>query len=169
MNGNVKQNGRLRTGIGTRMNYTLSQAAKVTGKSKSSISRAIDTGRLSANRNGSLFEIDAAELHRVFPLKVDTDGVPLNGSKNVPRNDLDDRGTGRNYSILDREIELLRERLGDKETQITDLRGERDRLLKVLEEQAGSVRQLTDQSRKLTAEPPPQPKGFRGFLHRLTG
>jgi hypothetical protein len=47
------------------------QAAKATGKSKSSISRAIETGRLSANRNGGRFEIDAAELHRVFPLKVE--------------------------------------------------------------------------------------------------
>jgi excisionase family DNA binding protein len=152
------------------MNYTLSQAAKVTGKSKSSISRAIDTGRISASRNGNLFEIDAAELHRVFPLKVDTDGVPLNGSKNVPCNDLDDRGTGNDYTILEREIELLRERLGDKETQIDDLRGERDRLLKVIEEQAGSFRVLTDQSRKPAAEPKrPAPRGIRAFLHRLTG
>src|SRR5215212_2611487 len=106
------------------MNFTLSQAAKATGKSKSSISRAIKTGRLSANRNGGFFEIDAAELHRVFPLKLDTGGVPLNGSKNVPCNELDDHGTGSNYSILEREIELLRVRLGDKETQIADLRGE---------------------------------------------
>ena len=147
------------------MNYTLSQAAKVTGKSKSSISRAIDTGRLSANRNGNLFVIDAAELHRVFPLKVDTDGVPLNGSKNVPCNDLDDHGTGNNSSILEREIEMLRERLGDKETQVIDLRGERDRLLKVIEEQAGSFRQLTDQR----PQQQPERKGFRGLLHRLTG
>lgn len=151
------------------MNYTLSQAAKATGKSKSSISRAIDTGRISANRNGNLFEIDAAELHRVFPLKVDTDSVPLNGSKNVPRNDLDDRGTGRNYSILEREIELLRERLGDKETQIDDLRGERDRLLKVIEEQAGSFRLLTDQRQQPAPEPAPAARGIRAFLHRLTG
>src|SRR3954464_9131171 len=84
------------------MNYTLSQAAKATGKSKSSISRAIDTGRLSATRNGGLFEIDAAELHRVFPLKVDANGVPLNESKNVPRNNLDAPGTGVNFSALDR-------------------------------------------------------------------
>jgi excisionase family DNA binding protein len=152
------------------MDYTLSQAAKVTGKSKSSISRAIDTGRLSANRNGNLFVINAAELHRVFPLKVDTDGVPLNGSKNVPCNDLDDHGTGNNYSILAREIELLRERLGDKETQVIDLRGERDRLLNVIEEQAGSMRQLTGPKPAAAPQPqPPAPKGLRGLLHRLTG
>jgi excisionase family DNA binding protein len=126
------------------MNFTLSQAAKATGKSKSSISRAIDTGRLSATRNGGLFEIDAAELHRVFPLKVDANGVPLNESKNVPRNNLDAPGTGVNFSALEREIELLRERLGEKDAQILDMRSERDRLLKVIEEQATSMRRLTD-------------------------
>ena len=56
-------------------------SGKGDGKSKSSISRAIDTGRLSANRNGNLFEIDASELHRVFPLKFNIGGVPLNGPK----------------------------------------------------------------------------------------
>lgn len=151
------------------MNYSLSQAAKVTGKSKSSISRAIDTGRLSANRNGGIFEIDAAELHRVFPLKVDTEGVPLNGSKNVPCNDLDDRGTGNDYSILEREIELLRERLGDKETQIGDLRGERDRLLKIIEEQAGSFRVLTDQRPQAEPAGEQEPQRRVGLFGRLLG
>jgi excisionase family DNA binding protein len=126
------------------MNFTLSQAAKATGKSKSSISRAIDTGRLSATRNGGLFEINAAELHRVFPLKVDANGVPLNESKNVPRNNLDAPRTGINFSALEREVELLRERLGEKDAQILDMRSERDRLLKVIEEQATSMRRLTD-------------------------
>ena len=126
------------------MNFTLSQAAKATGKSKSSISRAIDTGRLSATRNGGLFEIDAAELHRVFPLKMDANGVPLDESKNVPRNNLDASGTAINFSVLEREIELLRERLGEKDAQILDMRSERDRLLKVIEEQATSMCRLTD-------------------------
>jgi DNA-binding transcriptional regulator GbsR (MarR family) len=50
------------------MSYTLGQAAKVTGMSKSGISRAIQKGKLSAQRqeNGS-YLIDPAELHRVFP------------------------------------------------------------------------------------------------------
>src|SRR3954463_9978436 len=106
--------------------------------------KSIDTERLSATRNGGLFEIDAAELHRVFPLKVNANGVPLNESKNVPRNNLDVSGTGINFSALEREIELLRERLGEKDAQILDMRSERDRLLKVIEEQATSMRRLTD-------------------------
>jgi hypothetical protein len=65
------------------------------------------------------------------------------------------------------EIELLRERLGDKETQIDDLRGERDRLLKVIEEQAGSFRQLTAPPKP--AAPEPEPQRRVGLFGRLFG
>jgi chromosome segregation ATPase len=52
------------------MKYTIGQAAKATGRSKSLISKAIKDGRLSATRAGttktSPMEIDASELFRVF-------------------------------------------------------------------------------------------------------
>lgn len=50
------------------MKLTLSSAAKEAGKSKSTISRAIKNGKLSASSNddGS-YEIDASELFRAFP------------------------------------------------------------------------------------------------------
>jgi hypothetical protein len=49
------------------MSYTLGQAARAVGKSKPTIARAIQTGRLSASRTDSgTFVIDPAELHRVF-------------------------------------------------------------------------------------------------------
>ncbi|WP_135058953.1 helix-turn-helix domain-containing protein, partial [Paracoccus salipaludis] len=49
---------------------SLSQAAKLTGKSKSTINRAIKTGKLSAARHedGS-YSIDPAELSRAFDLE----------------------------------------------------------------------------------------------------
>lgn len=51
------------------MEYTLSSAAKATGKGKSTIHRAIKTGKISAQRHADKsYTIDAAELHRVFPL-----------------------------------------------------------------------------------------------------
>lgn len=50
------------------MMLTLSQAAKLTGKSKSTLSRAIKNGKLSANRgDGGVFCIDPSELLRAFP------------------------------------------------------------------------------------------------------
>lgn len=50
------------------MKHTLGEAAKATGKSKATLSRAIKNGVLSAERqvNGA-FHIEASELFRVFP------------------------------------------------------------------------------------------------------
>ena len=50
------------------MGYSLGQAAKAAGVSKTSIHRAIKTGRLSASRiDGTGYDIDPAELSRVYP------------------------------------------------------------------------------------------------------
>lgn len=49
--------------------YTLGTAAKATGKSKTTIQRAIAKGQLSADRlEGGGYSIDPSELHRVFPM-----------------------------------------------------------------------------------------------------
>ena len=49
------------------MPYTLGQAAKATGKQKSTILDAIRAGRLSATRDDKKqWQIDPAELHRVY-------------------------------------------------------------------------------------------------------
>ena len=53
---------------------SLREAAKLAGRGKTTIHAAIHDGRLTAERNKSGgYEIDPAELHRVFPLKVDPD------------------------------------------------------------------------------------------------
>ena len=49
------------------MKYTLKQAADASGKDKSTIQRAIKSGRISASINDiGNYEIDPSELHRVF-------------------------------------------------------------------------------------------------------
>ena len=52
---------------------TLGQAAKLTGLGKTTVTRAIKAGRLSANRNddGS-YSIDPAELSRVYSVRPET-------------------------------------------------------------------------------------------------
>lgn len=57
----------------TASELSLTQAAKITGKSKSTINRAIKSGKISARRHddGS-YSIDASELSRVFQV-----GTPL--------------------------------------------------------------------------------------------
>lgn len=50
------------------MKYSLSEAAKATGKNKTTIQRAIKSGKISASKgNSGSYEIDPSELHRVFP------------------------------------------------------------------------------------------------------
>src|SRR3546814_8831895 len=61
------------------MAYTLGEAAKATGISKASISRAINSGRISAIKTESgSFSIEPVELHRVYPPKssAPVSGVP---------------------------------------------------------------------------------------------
>jgi hypothetical protein len=50
------------------MPYSLKQAADATGRTKPALLRAIQTGKISAKKNEMReWEIDPAELHRVYP------------------------------------------------------------------------------------------------------
>ena len=60
------------------MSYTLGRAAKATGKSKTTIQRAISKGLISGSKekNGR-YSIDPSELHSIFPMvSVDTVSKP---------------------------------------------------------------------------------------------
>jgi hypothetical protein len=134
------------------MAYTLGQAAHAAGVSKTTLRRAIDKGRLSANRreDGS-YEIDPAELHRVFPNHSDDAGTL---ARSVTAND-----TGE----LRLEIEMLRERLDEKSEAIADLR-------RRLDESETERRQVQTQlTALLTDQRPLQPAARRGWWRRLRG
>jgi len=154
------------------MTYTLTEAAQATGKVRSTIFKACKSGKISyvMDESGNI-QIEPVELHRVYP------PVSKNVEENVENETVKTMGNGNGNSLLQQETQFLREKLTDLERmtdserrqfsdQIEDLRSERDRLLKVIEEQAGSVRQLTDQRKP---EPEQARKGWRGFLHRLAG
>jgi hypothetical protein len=93
---------------------SLSQAAKLTSKSKSTINRAIKTGKLSATRHedGS-YSIDPSELSRAFDME------PLEGAK---RNDAEPVGT----RLLER-VEALEAMLNREREISADLKEDRDR------------------------------------------
>ena len=93
---------------------SLSQAAKLTGKSKSTINRAIKTGKISATRHddGS-YSINPAELARAFDIE------PLEGAK---RRDAEQEGT----RLLER-ISALEAMLNREREISTDLKEDRDR------------------------------------------
>lgn len=99
-----------RTGTGCEAvkQFSLSEAAKASGVSKSTIFRAVKTGKLSASRDGSEYRIDASELFRAFPQKQ---------SETVQWNDEEPpRETEK-----DVEIRMLRELLDAKDAQIETL------------------------------------------------
>jgi hypothetical protein len=65
---------------------TLRQAAQLTGKSKSTLTRAIKSGRLSASRDAEgMYAIDPAELARAYPL-VETPNAQHDARHGASRN-----------------------------------------------------------------------------------
>src|SRR5512144_964496 len=99
--------------------YTLGQAARAANVSKTTIQRAIKSGRLSASRqeNGS-YVIDPAELHRAFP------GVSRDRDRD---GEMKQSVTVNATGELRVEIEMLREQLAMLKDERNDLRAERDR------------------------------------------
>lgn len=91
------------------MHLSLGQAAKETGKSKSVISNALHSGRLSGKRNDKGgWEIDPSELFRVFT------------KQNVKEPEKEQNGTHENpiqNILLEQEIRHLREQL-DREREL---------------------------------------------------
>jgi len=84
------------------MKYSLSEAAKATGKNKTTIQRAIKSGKISATKGDSgSYEIDPAELHRVFP-----PAAAQRDAQHPQRNDTQQAISVSNHSNLERVIEL---------------------------------------------------------------
>jgi len=116
------------------MKYSASQASKATGKSVPTITRAIKSGKISAEKTDSGgYLIEPVELHRVFPpVTANTNETPPMLQTETP-NDM---------RVLQAEIEGLRERLADKDDTISYLRrrldaesGERMKLTAILTDQ----------------------------------
>ena len=97
------------------MKHTAGTAAKAVGKTKSTITKAIASGKLSAIKNDSgAWEIDVAELHRVYPPSP-TETVEIEQYDTPKRN-----------TENSREIEALERLLKAAETQLEDVKADRD-------------------------------------------
>lgn len=95
---------------------SLRQAAQQAGVSKSTISRAIQKGRLSATRNDQGgFDIDASELHRVYgdrPAQQSDNGAMGQGAPAGDAPALQAQIDG-----LKAQLDLMRETLDDLKSQ----------------------------------------------------
>jgi len=100
------------------MSYTLGQAAKATGMSKSTILRAIKSGKISATKDEASGEwtIEPAELHRFYPTVADR--VALRNSSDTPiLADELRHGWERERVLLEGVIDDLRNRLNAAEEE----------------------------------------------------
>lgn len=113
------------------MQYSANQAAEATGKNVATITRAIKSGKLSATKDTSgAWQIDGAELSRVYPLRAQTLQLPTM-QRDVPF------PQGDNFTeanALREELAALRERDKLKDTilenyaaQVADLKEDRDK------------------------------------------
>lgn len=160
------------------MTFTLSQAAKAASKSKSIISDAIRTGRLSAERlPDGRFKIDPAELFRVFPQRSAEPSDPASrtqaGTVPEPPSRLAERPD---------ETAVLRERLARLEETLARERGDRAQeretaqatvadLRRRLDEEQAERRSLQRQLLPAPEKPPeapavtsPPPRGWKARL-----
>ena len=102
--------------------YTLGTAAKATGKSKATISKALKSGRISGQKDDSgVYHIDPAELHRVYPPTTQDE------RKETPESDPQNTHTSALVRELEMRLEAVQQRLTDKDGVIDDLREDRDR------------------------------------------
>lgn len=128
------------------MGITLTEAAKLVGITKNGLSKAIAKGKISATKDDNgVWKVEPVELYRVYPpakTVSDTKEETVSGS------------TTNDNKALEREIELLRERLAHADENNA-------KLMKMLDEQISTVRLLT--------APKTEEKQQPGFWARLFG
>src|SRR5436190_9008455 len=141
------------------MSYTLGQAAKAVGMSKTSILRSIKAGRISAGRDElGQWAIEPCELHRVYPPLTD-DTATGNGTE--------ERGvTGGETALTQANTRatLAEARLSDVKSMLDDIREQRDRWQQQAERLAALA--ITDQRKEAA---PAQAQPWRQMLPAPTG
>jgi hypothetical protein len=148
------------------MGYTLGQAAKAVGMSKTSILRSIKTGRISAGRDEfGQWAIEPCELHRVYPPLADDTGTG---------NGTEERGvTGgepalaeatTRATLAEARLSDFKSMLSDFKSMLDDIREQRDRWQQQAERLAALA--ITDQRKERS---PAQPQSWRQMLRAPTG
>jgi hypothetical protein len=150
---------------------TLGQAARLTGFGKTTLTRAIKAGRLSANRrdDGS-YEIDPAELTRVYSIRTETTETVAQSGHAVhhatpgetPRDGGSDPEVTARLAALEEQVRGLRELLDEVRQSRDEVRQERDGWRSQAERLTLA---LPSPDEKNAADPAPR----RGWWRRLAG
>lgn len=151
------------------MSWTISRAARETGLSKSTISRAIKSGKLSAaRREDNSYQIDPAELFRVYPKRVaQPPGDARHGATRNPP-EQPSATPSNEVEILKAKLEMTREMLSRERETVDDLRKRLDAATdRVLQLTRGA--QPLDDVQQDAPRNPAQPPVRRSIWSRLTG
>lgn len=131
------------------MKYSLSDAAKATGKNKTTIQRAIKNGKVSASKGVSgAYQIDPAELHRVFP-----PATAQRHAQQAVSNDAQHLPVALETSGLERMAELERE-LAVARSRSISLEEQRQQMSETIEDLRGRLDRSEDRVTALLAAPP---------------
>lgn len=122
------------------MSYTLGQAAKACGKSKSTLSKAVKSGKISVIKNddGS-FSIEPVELFRVFPAVSQTgEGEQSEHKKTLPETV---GKTEKDIELIELRIKLeaAQDRIKDLEQDKEDWKQQATRLLSHQQNNSGGL------------------------------
>ena len=129
------------------MGYTLGEAAKATGKAKTTIQRAVKSGKISASRSTSgAYDIEPSELHRVFPVTVAQHDIKNDTQPHEKHREVE-------AETLRVKVEMLEQQLRREEDTTEDLRKRLDRA-------ESRIVSLTDQR---------SPQVQQGWFDRLLG
>lgn len=172
------------------LRFTLSQAAKEAGVSKSTVSKALSTGRMSGERleDGS-FQIEASELFRVFPKRADERGPePFANPSEPQKTPSEPQAVALIRLRADMLEDQLRREREDRERERDTWNRERETLLERERTTTEDLRKRLDRAEErilalaapaATEKPPERPsrpstvveasRGQKGLLGRLLG
>ena len=125
---------------------TLGQAAKMTGKSKPTIAKAVNSGRISGKKGkDGIYQIEVSELLRVYDAKSEAKSEPLVLTQ------------GMSEKVAELEKKYLEEKLQDSERRMLKLEQERDQAIQDARGDRAKFMALLEDQRP------------RGFFSRLRG
>lgn len=113
---------------------TLGEAAKLTGKSKPTISKAVKDGKISGNKVDGVFQIEVSELLRVYPAKTE-----IEEQKSPKASSPSSEVEALKQQHLEEKVNDLEKRLmkaeQERDQAVQDARDDRNKFMALLEHQ----------------------------------
>ena len=124
---------------------TLGEAAKMTGKSKPTISKAVKDGRLSGQKIDGVYQIEVSELLRVYPAKASSEALSVS------------KPSQPSSAVGELEKMYLEKQVADLENRLSEMKDERDQAM---------IEAKTDRARMYALLEDQRPKSI---MQRLLG